>query len=414
MRVDASFFVVIVLAVQTVCSTDQDWRGLVDAIVQQSKQLSSKVDGLRTELSQLQRDHKQLQHIHDANEQKYERWRRETNAKLQSLVGGGRRRLSSSAVSTRRRGLSSADACSDPSGPQLLVEGVCSCTGGFLVEGRNITKALDSLLQSTITTRSTATSASTSTATSTSTSTSTSTAVASTSFFVSDDDFQVNVRTVNEHVTSTLLIDPSTATNHQCPGDLESNTADVGWVCMRPPSSAASTAGATYVVQHDVASLAVDATIWQQGASEAFRQHANDDRLLSGIYVDGVSIRVTRSGQSAAEHVFSVGVGLTTNVDGTYGRDYNCPLTNCGYPNQANCQGRDPPTFVGNAFWCDSGNTATSYSHSTLYKRKIHASYSVTSLNYTAGDTIEVAVMLDQRSDNEDVYVSNLTLVLRN
>lgn len=35
--------------------------------------------------------------------------------------------------------------CSEPGGPQLFVHGVCSCTGGLLVHGRNITKELDTL-----------------------------------------------------------------------------------------------------------------------------------------------------------------------------------------------------------------------------------------------------------------------------
>eukprot|EP00750_Incisomonas_marina_P001807 INCI11675.1.p1 GENE.INCI11675.1~~INCI11675.1.p1 ORF type:complete len:454 (+),score=62.85 INCI11675.1:147-1508(+) len=123
------------------CSETSDLRGLVDVLVERNTKLMATIDALRTDLSDLKEKYDALVASTTAQRHEEAQWQRETTEKLQSLAG--RRRLSS-AVSTQRRGLSS-DTCGDPSGPALLVEGVCSCTGGLLVEGRNVTAELDEL-----------------------------------------------------------------------------------------------------------------------------------------------------------------------------------------------------------------------------------------------------------------------------
>ena len=144
MRRVAFFVVLLSLVVRAVCSTAQaeaDLHRLAAVLVEQNTQLTEVVDGLRVDLFQLQQKHAGLFASTTAQSHEDARWRREATAKLQSLVGG--RRLAT-AVSTQRRGLSS-DTCADKTGPRLLVEGVCSCTGALLVEGRNVTKELDQL-----------------------------------------------------------------------------------------------------------------------------------------------------------------------------------------------------------------------------------------------------------------------------
>jgi len=121
---------------------ENDLRGLVAVLVEQTNQLQQELSQIRNAYDTLQQDSVQLQQKHATHERKYARWQREINKKINSWVGGGRRHLSN-ATSTRRRGLSSSSTCSDASSPQLLVEGVCSCTGGLLVAGRNVTEELD-------------------------------------------------------------------------------------------------------------------------------------------------------------------------------------------------------------------------------------------------------------------------------
>ena len=122
-------------------SATSDCCEFVDVCAEQQAQLKATINELLTDFSELKEKYDAL--VASTTAQRHERaqWQRETNETLQLLAG--RRRLTS-AVSTQRRGLSS-DTCADPSGPTLLVEGVCSCTEGLLVEGRNVTKELDEL-----------------------------------------------------------------------------------------------------------------------------------------------------------------------------------------------------------------------------------------------------------------------------
>ena len=140
------------------CTETSDLRELVDVLVEQNEKLMATIDELRTDFSELQGTHDELVASTTAHDHERTQWQQETTEKLQSLAS--RRRLTS-ALSTQRRGLSS-DTCGDPSGPTLLVEGVCSCTEGLLVEGRNVTKELDEL-SATATTTTTTTTATTTT-----------------------------------------------------------------------------------------------------------------------------------------------------------------------------------------------------------------------------------------------------------
>ena len=140
-----------------------DLRGLVDVLVERNTKLMATIDELRTDFSELKEKCDALVASTTAQRQRDAQWHQDTAAKLESLAG--RRRLSS-AVSTQRRGLSS-ETCGDPSGPALLVEGVCSCTEGLLVEGRNVTKELDKFFAASSTTATAVASTTTTTSTTT-------------------------------------------------------------------------------------------------------------------------------------------------------------------------------------------------------------------------------------------------------
>ena len=125
-----------------VSDTDaEDLRGSVDVLKQQQPRLLATIDGLRADFSELQQKHDDLVALTAAQHHREAQWHQDTASKLESLAG--RRRLSPP-VSRQQRGFSSG-ACADPDAPTLLVEGVCRCTGGLLVAGRNVTKELDEL-----------------------------------------------------------------------------------------------------------------------------------------------------------------------------------------------------------------------------------------------------------------------------
>ena len=128
------------------CTEDGDLRGVVEALLEQHAQLTAAAEVLGTDISRLQQKHDELVVSTAKQHQKHTQWHQDTAAQLETLAAAGKKsRLATAPSLTQRRDLSSDDACGDPSGPQLLVEGVCSCAGGLLVEGRNVTKELDVL-----------------------------------------------------------------------------------------------------------------------------------------------------------------------------------------------------------------------------------------------------------------------------
>ena len=100
---------------------------------------------------------------------------------------------------------------------------------------------------------------------------------------------------------------------------------------------------------------------YQKGSMDAFYPSAyaygnRDDytpnittsRSLDGIYVDGISI----ASGNPRKHVWTYAVGLSDDENHT---TVNCPCAK--YP------GPDPPTYVGNYYYCESGNTGVHHAN---------------------------------------------------
>ena len=83
------------------------------------------------------------------------------------------------------------------------------------------------------------------------------------------------------------------------------------------------------------------AKAFQKGSPDAFHIQLSS---IDGNYVDGISITLG----SPRKHVWTYAVGLSDDHD--Y-KDYNCPC--------ATNPGPSPPTFVGNDFYCESGDVGT-------------------------------------------------------
>lgn len=117
-------------------------RRVADVLEEQQTLTVATIDRARADLSDLQKKLDGLVASTAIRHQRRAKWHRDTAVKIELLVA---RRRVASAISTQRRGLSSSYyTCDEPSTSHLLVvDGVCSCTGGLLVEGRNVTKELD-------------------------------------------------------------------------------------------------------------------------------------------------------------------------------------------------------------------------------------------------------------------------------
>ena len=88
---------------------------------------------------------------------------------------------------------------------------------------------------------------------------------------------------------------------------------------------------------------------YQKGQPDAFY---NKVHSINDVYVDGISITLT----SPRTHVWTYAVGPTN--DGGYAQ-YNCP---CATP-----PGHGPPLFVGNDYYCESGNPTSVVNYYTYY-----------------------------------------------
>ena len=78
---------------------------------------------------------------------------------------------------------------------------------------------------------------------------------------------------------------------------------------------------------------------YQKGSPDAYQPNSQS---IDGIYVDGISITLG----SPCKHVWTYATGPSDNKDNK--DNHNCPC--------ANHPGCTPPAFVGNDYYCESGN----------------------------------------------------------
>ena len=123
-----------------------------------------------------------------------------------------------------------------------------------------------------------------------------------------------------------------------CPKGWDKVTANRIDVC-RPPSDSVGCYPTMFSV-HNVSYGRICGKVegYQKGATDGLREASIDS-----IYVDGISITIG----NPRKHVWTYAAGLSD--DHKQNQADNCPCAK--YP------GRAPPAFVGNHYYCESGNT---------------------------------------------------------
>ena len=123
-----------------------------------------------------------------------------------------------------------------------------------------------------------------------------------------------------------------------CPKGWNKVTANRINVC-RPPSDSVGCYPTMFSV-HNVSYGRICGKVegYQKGATDGLREASIDS-----IYVDGISITIG----NPRKHVWTYAAGLSD--DYKHSQADNCPCAK--YP------GRAPPAFVGNHYYCESGNT---------------------------------------------------------
>lgn len=139
---------------------------------------------------------------------------------------------------------------------------------------------------------------------------------------------------------------------------------------------------------------------------------------INGPYVDGVSIT---AGQPR-KHIWTYAVGLSDNYTYTYAKGgYNCPCAK--YP------GPDPPSFVEDHYYCESGNvgrftTGRYYISDALWDgegcgernkccEQPRLPWFFRQFNVSVTDDIEVRICRDQSNNDEEVLVEKMAIYIQ-
>ena len=101
---------------------------------------------------------------------------------------------------------------------------------------------------------------------------------------------------------------------------------------------------------------------YQEGTTDAFHPSIIGSPGLEGAYIEGISL--TNGAAGSRRHIWSfVSADRETDVaDYNLIRMYNCPCTNINvsWPYQI-------PSFIGNNYFCDTGNPGPTFSYSAVY-----------------------------------------------
>ena len=140
----------------------------------------------------------------------------------------------------------------------------------------------------------------------------------------------------------------------QCPSAWTENSTDGVRTCGRPPSSYGSCLSTVYPTGRQYSRVCGRAIGYQYGSTEAFDYWAVE--TIDSYYVYGVSV----THGCPRNHIWTFAAGVS---EGGYSdQGWNCPCSNPGHPGNV-----FPPSFVGNNYYCESGNPANMLTTNHLY-----------------------------------------------
>lgn len=136
----------------------------------------------------------------------------------------------------------------------------------------------------------------------------------------------------------------------------------------------------------------------QYASTNAFKRF-NASSNIDDIYIDGISFSYNDENSNRA-HIFSYAIAISNSVSGD---DRACPASG----------GATPPAFVGNNFYCESGNSSGSW-ELELYEPQLfrNKEFSIT-LNEETRSPIEIRVMNDEYFNNESIAIESYYIFVR-
>ena len=147
------------------------------------------------------------------------------------------------------------------------------------------------------------------------------------------------------------MSDPS----QQCPSAWREYNNNGVRACGRLDTSVGDCQAASYPTNHRYSRVCGRAIDYQIGSPDAFGNHAISQPLDS-YYVYGVSI----THGTPRNHIWTYAAGLSEGGYGT--QSVNCP---CSKPTHFG--NALPPSFVGDNYYCESGNPASTWTYYQLY-----------------------------------------------
>ena len=202
------------------------------------------------------------------------------------------------------------------------------------------------------------------------------------------------------------VVDVDMNRDDSCPGTWRKIT-NPKKLCLGLSTSGCATAN-FHVKGVSYDNICGQAKAYQKGSTDAFETKIQS---IDGTYVDGISITLG----SPRKHVWTYAAGLT---DDSNHKDYNCPCATIPGPN--------PPAFVGNDYYCESGNVGafdggTYYLSDPLWDgsgcgsgngccAQIGMPWFYRKLKITTGEDFEARICKNNPESNEDIAVEKLEL----
>ena len=151
------------------------------------------------------------------------------------------------------------------------------------------------------------------------------------------------------------MSDPS----QQCPSSWREYNESGVRTCRRPESSGGSCPGTFYMTGQQYSKVCGRVIGYQIGTTNAYGFSATRHTIIDSYYVYGVSI----THGSPQNHIWTFASGYSDGSGGvTADQSWNCPCSDpCSLDNIY------PPSFVGDNYYCESGNSGSSSITAHLY-----------------------------------------------
>ena len=202
------------------------------------------------------------------------------------------------------------------------------------------------------------------------------------------------------------IVDVDMNRDDSCPGTWEKITNPKKLCLGLSSDGCASASFHVKGVSYD--NICGQAKAYQKGSPDAFCKKIQS---IDGIYVDGISITLG----SPHKHVWTYAAGLSDDHENKVA---NCPCALTPGPN--------PPAFVGNDYYCESGNVGT-WDPSLYYLSdplwdgsgcgsnngccaQIGMPWFYRKLQMTIMDNFEVRICKDSNRNDEDIAIEELEL----